>query len=247
MNGQHISVLSEWIGIESFTRDVAGVNRMMDLVQADASVEGIACERLPGRDGLGDAVVLRAGQQNGHPSRLLLAHLDTVHPAGTLQKLPVRVYGDRLYGPGAYDMKGGAYCAFQAFLSVHRQSADRPVIYLFTPDEEIGSPTSREIIENLARGASCVLVAEPARAGGRVVTARKGVARFFGEVGARARCAQFSRPFPERPLPNPACQSLGTGLSTCLGHQVSPPSRGLSCSVSKESESSTPGRGTGPP
>ena len=118
---------------------------------------------------------------------LVLSHLDTVHPIGTVERdLPVRLDGDRLYGPGVYDMKGGAYLALQAFKTVARQGfAARPIVFLMTPDEEIGSPTTRPLIEDFARRAACALVTEPARDGGKVVTARKGVGRFDVHVEGR--------------------------------------------------------------
>ncbi|HEX8167006.1 MAG TPA: M20 family metallopeptidase, partial [Beijerinckiaceae bacterium] len=147
----------------------------------------VAVERIPGRSGLGDALVLRAGPRTGEKAVLVLSHLDTVHPVGTAARdLPVRLDGDRLYGPGCYDMKGGAYLALQAFKEVARAgAARRPVVYLMTPDEEIGSPMTRPLIEDLARSAAFALVTEPARDGGKVVTGRKGVGRFEVHVEGR--------------------------------------------------------------
>ena len=187
--------LSAWVEVESPTRDVAGVNRMMDLVTAESA--GVAVERIAGRDGLGDSVVLRAGPGSGDPGILILSHLDTVHPLGTLADgLPLRREGDRLYGPGIYDMKGGAYLAFRAFLDVARSGvAARPLTILFTPDEEIGSPSTRGLIEDLGRAAACVLVTEPARDGGRCVTARKGVGRF--DVSLEGRPSHSGSRHPE--------------------------------------------------
>jgi glutamate carboxypeptidase len=178
--------LIDWVALESPTRHAAGVNAMMDLVQAEVTALPIACERVAGRDGLGDALVLSAGPRNGADAVLVMSHLDTVHPVGTAaRELPVRVEGDRLYGPGVYDMKGGAWLALQAFKQAATAAPGRPLRFLFTPDEEIGSPTTRGLIEDLARGARAVLVTEPAREGGRIVTARKGVGRFEVTVEGR--------------------------------------------------------------
>lgn len=179
--------ISHWARIESPTHDAAGVNRCMDEVERDVAGLPIGVERLPGRDALGDMLVLRAGPQAWKPGILMLSHLDTVHPVGTLAgDLPVRIEGDRLYGPGVYDMKGGAYLALQAFKMVAAEgSAGLPLTFLFTSDEEIGSPTSRAVIEDLARASAFALVTEPGRDGGKVVTGRKGVGRFDVHVEGR--------------------------------------------------------------
>lgn len=181
------AALSVWIALESPTRHLPGVNGMMDLVAKEVEGLPIAVERLPGRDGLGDALILRAGLDNGEKAVSLMSHLDTVHPVGTSAKdLPVRIEGDRLYGPGVYDMKGGAWLALQAFKEVAKAgSAKRPMMFLFTPDEEIGSPTTRGVIEDIGRQSTAVLVTEPAREGGRIVTARKGVGRFEVKLEGR--------------------------------------------------------------
>jgi glutamate carboxypeptidase len=172
--------IRRWVVTESPTRDRAAVNRMVDLVQSDVAGLDLAIERIPGQDGLADNLVIRNTMVGEGPGILLLSHIDTVHPMGTVNAgLPFRRDGDRLYGPGLYDMKGGAYLALEAFRQVAKAgTAKMPVTYVFTPDEEIGSPTSRKLIEDEARRARYVLVTEPARDGGKCVTARKGVGRF---------------------------------------------------------------------
>lgn len=188
MTDASVAAISEWVRTESPSRDASGVNAMMDLVLRDVAGLPIAVERVAGRDGLGDAVVLRAGPQNGQPQVVVLSHLDTVHPKGMIDDaLKLRVEGDRLYGPGVYDMKGGAWLALQAYKDVVAAGAlTRPAVFLFSPDEEIGSPTSRALIEDVSRGAVAALVTEPARMGGRIVTARKGTASFEITVEGRA-------------------------------------------------------------
>lgn len=179
--------LLTWIRTESPTHDVAGVNLMMDLVIEQMKDAPVAVERIRGAEGLGDALVLRAGPQRDEPAILVMSHLDTVHPVGTIQRdLPLRVEGDRLYGPGVYDMKGGAWFALEAFKEVARNgSAARPIVFFVTPDEEIGSPMTRPIIEDFGRRSAYALVTEPARDGGKVVTSRKGVGRFDVHVEGR--------------------------------------------------------------
>jgi glutamate carboxypeptidase len=178
--GAMLEGIRRWVVTESPTLDRAAVNRMVDLVQSDVAGLDVAIERIPGTDGLADNLVIRNTAPGEGPGILLLSHVDTVHPMGTVNAgLPFRRDGDRLYGPGLYDMKGGAYLALEAFRQVAQAgSAKLPLTYVFTPDEEIGSPTSRKLIEDEARRARYVLVTEPAREGGKIVTARKGVGRF---------------------------------------------------------------------
>jgi glutamate carboxypeptidase len=123
--------------------------------------------------------VVRSSWGQDAPGILVLSHLDTVHPMGFIGRLPFRVEGDSVFGPGIYDMKGGAYLAYHAFAQICA-AGDSPlgVTQLYVSDEEIGSPTSRALIEAEGRKAKYVLVTEPARDGGKIVTGRKGVARF---------------------------------------------------------------------
>lgn len=138
-------------------------------------------ERVAGRNGFGDHLVARLPGQTNGPGVLVMAHLDTVWPRGTLARRPFRIDGDRAYGPGIYDMKAGGYLAFEALLFLTRNGVrpELPVTVLFTSDEEVGSPTSRTLIEAEAGRARLVLVPEPGVGPGRaVVTSRKGWGRF---------------------------------------------------------------------
>lgn len=165
-----------WIAHESPSHDAARVRSMQLLARDHAASLGLQTrvrELQPDRAPL--LWVSNRAPGDERPGILILAHLDTVHPVGTLEQNPIRIEDDRLYGPGSYDMKAGAYLALLG-LGYHAQGTSAlPVDYLFSPDEEIGSHTSRQAIEEFASNARYVLVTEPARPnGGRCVTARKG-------------------------------------------------------------------------
>jgi glutamate carboxypeptidase len=173
--------LKTWIEIETPTHDREAVNRLGALIESTCRAEGLIVDRVSGAPGLGDTIRARSIAPNGRKGLLVLAHFDTVHPTGTLADgLPWRRDGDRLYGPGTSDMKACGLLTIEAWrtISAEGRVPDYPITFLFTPDEEIGSPGSRGVIEAEARNAFAVLVVEAARDGGKIVTARKGVARF---------------------------------------------------------------------
>ena len=174
--------LMQWAACESPTWDAAAVNRMMDLAGRELALMGARIERIPGRMGLGDCVRARFphAAPEGTPGLLVLAHLDTVHPIGTLANLPIRHEGNRVYGPGICDMKGGAYLTFEAIRQILRAGLTTflPLTVLLTCDEEIGSPSTRDLIEAEAARNAIILVPEPARPDGGVVTGRYAIARF---------------------------------------------------------------------
>ena len=174
--------LRRWVECESPTFDAAAVARMMDLAARDLALLGARIETIPGRMGYGPCLRAsfphpKAGQE---PGILVMGHLDTVHPMGTLAALPWRREGGRLYGPGVYDMKGGNYIAVEAIRQLLQAgiATRRPVTVLLTSDEEVGSPSTRDLIEAEAARHAVVLVPEPARPDGGVVTGRYAIARF---------------------------------------------------------------------
>ncbi|MBV8406773.1 MAG: M20 family metallopeptidase [Alphaproteobacteria bacterium] len=182
----------EWVTIESPSHDGKAVNVVVDKVEGQFRDLGLKLERVPGRDGFGDILECRTPQhwsEREGKGILVLAHLDTVHPIGMIEKdLRIRREGDSVFGPGIYDMKAGGYIAYYALRHLIRQGKKTklPVTFLFIPEEEVGSPTSRARIEEAARGHKYALVMEPGRDGDRVVTARKGVGRFVMTVKGRA-------------------------------------------------------------
>ncbi len=172
--------IRRWVEIETPTEVPAQVNRLATMVADGYGDLPVTIERTAGQGGCGDHLAVRSSWGQDAPGILVLSHLDTVHPLGFIERLPFRIEGDSAFGPGIYDMKGGAYLAYHAFRQLCA-TPERPplgVTQLYVSDEEIGSPTSRALIEAEGRKAKYVLVTEPARDGGKIVTGRKGVARF---------------------------------------------------------------------
>ena len=172
--------IRQWVEIETPTEAPEQVNRLASLVAEGYRGLPATIERIAGKDGCGDHLLARSSWGRDQPGILVLSHLDTVHPMGFIERLPFRVDGDSAFGPGIYDMKGGAYLAYHAFRELCAMSAHLAlgVTQLYVSDEEIGSPTSRALIEAEGQKAKYVLVTEPARDGGKIVTGRKGVGRF---------------------------------------------------------------------
>jgi len=172
--------LKVWVEHETPTRDAARVSALARHIEGQFDALGARTERIAGRDGLGDHLLAETAWGDDRAPVLVLCHIDTVHPVGTLAENPFRVEGDQAFGPGIYDMKGGAYLAYTAFAEIAAGATAglRRLQVLYTADEELGSPTSRELITELGAAAHAVLVVEPARDGGRVVTSRRGVARY---------------------------------------------------------------------
>ncbi|WP_186393622.1 MULTISPECIES: M20/M25/M40 family metallo-hydrolase [unclassified Pannonibacter] len=180
-SNEMIKGLRPWVECESPTHDAAALNRMMDLAAYELAALGADIERIPGRMGFGGSLRARLPHPDkGKPGILVSGHMDTVHPVGTLEKLPFRIDGNRAYGPGIQDMKGGNYVAVEALRQIIRAglTTPLPVTVLFTPDEEVGTPSTRDLIEMEALRNRYVLVPEPAREDGGCVTGRYAIARF---------------------------------------------------------------------
>lgn len=172
-----LEAVRAWVAIESPTNDAEGVNRVADHAEALLRGIGATIERTAGCDGYGDILIGRVpGEVNG-PGLLLLGHMDTVHQRGTFG---YRVEGERAYGPGIYDMKGGNAMALAALQHLHAtgKRPRLPVSVMMIPDEEVGSPSSRAAIEAEALKHRAALVVEPSGEGGKFTVARHGIARW---------------------------------------------------------------------
>ncbi len=184
--------LERLVRLESPSTDKAAVDRCGAELERLLGSIGARVSRLP-RERTGDH--LRAEFGSGPRQVLLLAHFDTVWPVGQLETMPLREEDGRLYGPGIYDMKGGIAIVMQAIralLAVAPVSLPH-IVMLCTTDEEIGSATSKAVIEDEARRSEAVLVFEPSMPdSGEVKTARKGCAGY--ELRVRGVAAHSGEP-----------------------------------------------------
>ena len=142
--------LRGWVECESPTWEAAAVERMLDIAARDMAIMGATIERISGRNGFAGCVRARFPHPKlGEPGILIAGHFDTVHPVGTLAKLPFRREGDKCYGPGIYDMKGGSYLSLEAIRQLARASftTPLPITVLFPHDDVVGTPSARDSIE----------------------------------------------------------------------------------------------------
>lgn len=181
-----LALLEPLVLAESPSTDPGSQELVLALVGHPLRQLGFRLLRLPGK-ATGGALLARQGRSG--PAQLVLGHTDTVWPHGTLARQPFRVDGDRVYGPGTYDMKAGLVqlvFALRAIAAIGRVPALQPVI-LLNSDEEIGSPESTRHVARLARVVRRALVLEPSYGPcGHLKTARKGVGKYVVHVDGRA-------------------------------------------------------------
>ncbi|MDT8369954.1 MAG: M20 family metallopeptidase [Longimicrobiales bacterium] len=188
-----LALIRELAEIESPTGCGPGVKRVFDRLIPEFEARGFRVRRIPDRsraDAATDArdetspghlLALPPERPHGAPLQLVIGHVDTVWPVGTLETMPVRVEEGRLHGPGVFDMKGGVAQALVA-LDVLADAGVTPAalpLFFLNSDEETGSPDSKRHVRRLGRIVERALVAEPAFGEeGRLKTARKGILRF---------------------------------------------------------------------
>ena len=184
-----VETRSEWIRTtlrelvlqESPSEDRTTVNAAMAIAERHALDLGGRAKRHKQKD-FGDVIELRFGPRtSSRKSLLLLGHLDTVWPVGTLRGMPWREEKGRYWGPGVLDMKAGVVMALAAISTLRELKLARPITLLLNSEEEVGSPVSRAITEKLALESEAVFVLEPAQ-GLAYKTARKGVGFYNVEV-----------------------------------------------------------------
>ena len=186
-----LAELEELVRMESPSHNKAACERALGLPAEWARALGGAVRRHRHRlfaDSLQATFRPRGRAANGAGPVLLLGHLDTVWPEGTLRTMPFRVLRERVSGPGVLDMKGGVAMAFAALRLLRENDLlRRPITLLLHGDEEVGSPASRTVTEQVARGCEAVYVLEPGQGlAGAYKTARKGVAQYRLQITGAA-------------------------------------------------------------
>ncbi len=175
-----IDLLRELVLHESPSNQKAAVDQLGEYLQARFVAAGATVEHHP-REAVGDNLLAKWNADAPGKPILILSHMDTVWPLGTVADRPPTLDGEgRFYGPGALDMKGGIVVALQAIKGLQERGElpNRPIWYLLTSDEEIGSNFARELIEHCAQRSALVLVTEPPNADGSLKSWRKGVATY---------------------------------------------------------------------
>lgn len=198
LEAEKLSLLGEiqqLVEVESPSTDKAAVDRVAAILEQQLAALGCSVEVTPnapygncvvGRweppaQGDGWAGLPRSPIEGDRRALLVLCHMDTVWPLGTLKERPYRVESGKAYGPGIFDMKSGIVFPIAALRVLRRlgRAPRRPLVYLLTGDEEIGSPSSRAIIERFARTCAATLCLEPSTAPtGALKTERSGWGRF---------------------------------------------------------------------
>ena len=222
-----VDYLQALVEHESPSTDPAAQQPVLDQLAASLKDLGFWTQHLPGETTGGQLYARPADRKRGRPFQLLIGHGDTVWPHGTLDQMPARVDGNRLQGPGVFDMKAGLAMIVFALETLHALDLTPPLtpVVLVNSDEEIGSFESKPIIDRLARGAGRAFVLEPALGrDGKIKTARKGTGEF--EIIAQGKAAH-------------AGLSLDDGASAIIElshvvqtlHAMNDPERGISVNV----------------
>ena len=184
---QYLSELKTLINIDCGTYTPEGVTKVADLMTEKYEGIGwqVTCHILDEK--VGPALIATNKPAAEQFDVMMIGHLDTVFPAGTVAEWSLTTDGEKAYGPGVADMKAGQLNLFRACASLPADVTDRlSMVVVMNPDEEVGSLFSGDLVKEIAMKSKCVLVGEAARADGSLVKARKGMARYTIEFNGKA-------------------------------------------------------------
>jgi glutamate carboxypeptidase len=217
-----LGLIETLVNTDSGTQDKAGVDAVGARIRGFLEARGIASDTIA-NDRFGDAIRARIGDRGARPI-LLMGHRDTVYGPGEAARRPFRIADGRGSGPGCCDMKAGLAMNAIVLAAFKMFGAPSPMTALFTSDEEIGSPSSRALIEQEARQARAVFNAEPGRPDGGVVTGRKGGVFMRLDVTGRAAHAGNDRADGISAIEEIARKIIEL-------HKLTDRERGISCNV----------------
>ncbi len=217
-----LGLIETLVNTDSGSHDKAGVDAVGGHIRAFLAERGVASEAIPDPR-FGDAIRARVGD-GGAPPILLMGHRDTVYGRGEAARRPFAVVEGRGSGPGCCDMKAGLAMNALVLAAWKALGLAAPVVALFTADEEIGSPSSRALIEEEARRARAVFNAEPGRPDGGVVTGRKG--GVFMRLDVTGKAAHSGN---DRADGVSAIEELARKIPEL--HALTDRTRGISCNV----------------
>ena len=230
MSRQHelLALTCALVEAESPSGDKEGSSAVVSLLSsAAASISSVnSVERFASED-FGEHIAVRAfGKNDNTRGILILGHTDTVHPRGAIKERPWRTEGNRIYGPGIFDMKINCAVALEALRACEAIGVlpDSQITILLTCDEESGSPSGRPLVEAEAKKSRATLVIEPPATGGSVKTARKGTGMFTVEVRGRAAHAGLD---PEKGV----SAVLELAKQTIRLHELNDPELGTTVTV----------------
>ncbi|MEK4628284.1 MULTISPECIES: M20 family metallopeptidase [unclassified Solibacillus] len=182
-----LSLLKELVNQDSGSQYIIGVNKVGQIIRQQFEHLGFEVKEVKQQKTGNHLVIQHKDAVN--PSILLIAHMDTVYKEGTAAIRPFTIAHNRAYGPGVIDMKGSHVAiiyAVKALLDAGKYDVLKNIVLLFNSDEEIGSPTSRKLIERVALDKDCCICLEPARENGALVSARRGGGDYIIKVHGRA-------------------------------------------------------------
>jgi glutamate carboxypeptidase len=185
----YVDLLTRLVSAESPTDDAASQRAVQAILRDALEDLGFEVRHVPGPTTGGHLYARPRDRTHGSPAQLVVGHTDTVWPAGTLRRMPVRIEGDRLYGPGTADMKGGLAVMVLALRALRDLGLEPPLtpVAFINSDEETGSPDTERRVRLVSRRVRRALVLEPALGlEGKIKTARKGCGRFDVTVTGRA-------------------------------------------------------------
>jgi glutamate carboxypeptidase len=221
--GEMLALLERLVSIDSGSYCKAGVDACGALLAGELATLGFATETLRQAERGNHVRAERPGR--GHRRLLLLAHLDTVCPEGTVARRPYRVDGGQAWGPGVGDMKGGIVQMIWALRALAALGMETPPLSVFlTADEELGSVTGRPHIEEIARRSEWAMVMEPSTTPGSVGVRRWGTGSYY--LAIRGHAAHVLD--PDEPGVN-AARELAFKILALEG--LSDPVRGVKVSV----------------